>query len=84
VLKELISGNNVAFFLCSKISPMKKSFVFDNGKKDTGSCSLLSPWKNWLHCHWKKTQIDGCTQSKLSVEKYPPDIEKTRFDLSPA
>jgi hypothetical protein len=51
-------------------------FVLKNRIMLTGLCSILSPWKNWFHCHWKKKQIDCCTQSKPSMEKIPPDIEK--------
>jgi hypothetical protein len=52
----------------------EKSFVLDMGNNDTKLCSILSPWKKWFHCHWKK-QIDGCTQGKQSMEKIPPDIQ---------
>jgi hypothetical protein len=62
--------------------PWKKNFGLEIDKNDTGLWSLLSPWKNWFHGHWKKTQIDGCTRSKLSVEKNPPDIEKTSTGLT--
>jgi hypothetical protein len=43
---------------------MKKSFVLELGKNDTGLCSILSPCKKLFHWY------------NLSMEKNPPDIEK--------
>jgi hypothetical protein len=55
--------------------PWKKIFVIEIGKNDTGLGSLLSPWKNWFHGHWKKNQIVVLDPS--CQWKKPPDIEKT-------
>jgi hypothetical protein len=60
---------------------MEKSFALGIGKNDTGSCSILSPWKNWLRCHWKKNNI-GLYSMLNAKGKNPPDIDKTATRLS--
>jgi hypothetical protein len=67
VLKELNSGNDVAFFLCSKISPILRS------AKMTHDYAQFITMEKLVPMSLEKQQIDGCTQGKIEMEKIPPD-----------